>query len=522
MRTPREPAPDDTATGQPQEHAEVFDCGALEVSCHLTRWFHDLVLDVLDPLLVWLAGHLFTTPGPTEGIAQVWQTMATTANILYSLLVLAAGFVVMAHHGLQAQTGAREVLPRLVVGWVAGNASLSVVGLATGASTDIAQAVTEDGAAVEKAVHGLDGTVFPMLAEETTAVVLFLLVFVVLLVLWVLVEIVRILIVVLLMVGGPLMLAFHALPQTNALAQMWWRALGAVCLVPIAQAIAFTALTEIFFGADSQALFGMGDIVAGEANLFDLFLLLVLVYVQIRIPFWAYRAVGSPTGRAPGAGMAKTLVRTAVVGAVALAAGGGTASLGAALRSSGGPTGRALRAVRHLHHHRTAELPRRVRPWRFSTLDRTTDRSRHTAFPDRRTRDERLRAAPAPSTPHPRRAPAAGRLHPLHAHERRDAPRSPNAPGHPRHEPRRWIARDHRPPQHPESRRARDTSGRDRTPPRTGAPRPEHPETGQSAQRPRRPARPATGVRPPLRPHPTPTDPRPRRRWWPWPKPHRP
>ncbi|MFL1377333.1 hypothetical protein [Nocardiopsis protaetiae] len=518
MRTPREPAPDDTATDQPQEHTEVFDCGALEVSCHITRWFHDLVLDVLDPLLVWLAGHLFTTPGPTAGITQVWQTMATTANILYSLLVLAAGFVVMAHHGLQAQTGAREVLPRLVVGWVAGNASLSVVGLAAGASTDIARAVTEDGAAVKKAAYGLDGTVFPMLAEETTAVVLFLLVFVVLLVLWVLVEIVRILIVVLLMVGGPLMLAFHALPQTNALAQIWWRALGAVCLVPIAQAITFTALSEIFFGSDSQVLFGMGDIIAGEANLFDLFLLLVLVYVQIRIPFWAYRAVGSPTGRTPGTGAAKTLVRTAVVGAVALAAGGGAASVGTALRSSGGPTGRALRAVRHLHHHRTTHLPQRVRTWRFSTLDRT----HRTTVPDHRTRGQHPRTAPAPGAPHPRPTPVGGRLHPPHAHERRNAPRSPNAPGEPRHEPRRWIARDHRPPQHPEPRPTRDTSKRDRTPPRPGATRTERPETPQPAQRPRRPARPVTGVRPPLRPPPTPTDPRPRRRWWPWPKPHRP
>ncbi|WP_116248488.1 hypothetical protein [Nocardiopsis sp. FIRDI 009] len=83
-----------------EEYADVFDCGALEVSCHITQWFHGLVLGILEPLFGWIAGTLFTTPGPTDGITGVWEGVSATVNTAYALLIIAAGFMIMAHHGL--------------------------------------------------------------------------------------------------------------------------------------------------------------------------------------------------------------------------------------------------------------------------------------------------------------------------------------------------------------------------------------------------------------------------------------
>jgi hypothetical protein len=356
--------------GLEEEYADVFSCGVLEVSCHITGWFHGLVLGILEPLFGWIAGKLFATPGPTDGVTGVWQGAVTAANALYILLILAAGFVVMAHHSLQAQYGAREILPRLVVGFVASNVSLAVVGLAADVSTEIAQAISSDGIDTQTASRHLANSATPFLGEEATAVVLFLVLFVVLLVVWVIVEIVRVVIVILLMVGGPFLLMFHALPQTNALAQLWWRALAAVCLVPIAQAVAFVALMRLFFEGDAEVFFGAHQIIHGEANLFDLFLLLVLVYVQIRIPFWAFRAVRSPgAGRSPVGGLAKTLTWALVLSA-ATAATGGAAAAGAAAGGVGGRTGALLKAGRRMGRSTAASrpvLPRRVRTWRFST-----------------------------------------------------------------------------------------------------------------------------------------------------------
>ncbi|WP_116248489.1 hypothetical protein [Nocardiopsis sp. FIRDI 009] len=261
-----------------------------------------------------------------------------------------------------------------MVGFVASNVSLNVVGLAAHVSTSVAQAITADGITNEVAAQHLSERTVLFLGEDAAIVVLFLLVFVVLMILWVIVEIVRIVIVILLMVGGPAMLMFHGLPQTNRAAQMWWRALGAVCLVPVAQALAFVALMRVFFEGDARAMFGAAQVVRGDVNLFDLFLLLVLVYVQIRIPVWAYRAVWSgPSGRSPAAGVAKALTWAVVLAAASAATGGGAATAGAV----GGRKGALLRVghqgIRRIRENRTTAptattpLPRRARNWRFGT-----------------------------------------------------------------------------------------------------------------------------------------------------------
>ncbi|MFI6575415.1 hypothetical protein ACIBFB_06410 [Nocardiopsis sp. NPDC050513] len=436
-----------------EEYADVFDCGALEVSCHITQWFHGLVLGILEPLFGWIAGMLFTTPAPTDGITGVWEGVSATVNTAYALLVIAAGFVIMTHHGLQAQYSAREVLPRLVVGFVASNVSLSVVGIAAHVSTSVAQAITADGINNEVAAQNLSERTVRFLGEDAAIVVLFLLVFVVLMILWVIVEIVRIVIVILLMVGGPAMLMFHGLPQTNRVAQMWWRSLGAVCLVPIAQALAFVALMRVFFEGDARAMFGAAQVVRGDVDLFDLFLLLVLVYVQIRIPIWAYRAVWSaPSGRSPAAGVAKALTWVAV--AVVTAGTGGGA---AAVRGVGGRTGALLRAgqqgVRRVRASRTAgpttPLPRRARSWRFgtpSTRPVSTSaghRTHRAAVPDHRPTNPETRT-PGHTLPHPqhaaappinrqRRAPATASPDPVTDHRHgasgaRPAPERPSRP----------------------------------------------------------------------------------------------
>ncbi|MEU1896838.1 hypothetical protein ABZ512_00575 [Nocardiopsis dassonvillei] len=451
--------------GAEQDPAEVFDCGVLEVSCHITSWFHGLVSDVVNPLFGWMADKAFHTPEPTPGVTGVWEGVSAAVNTAYALLILAAGLVIMAHHSLQAQYGAREVLPRLVVGFVASNLSLVVVRLMSDWSTEFARAFAADGVSAERAARALTERVGPFLLEATAFVVLLLLVLVVLLVVWSLVEIVRIVIVILLTVGAPLMLMFHALPQTNRIAELWWRAMTAVCVVPIAQALAFVALMRVFFEGDTQVLFGAAQILSGDANLFDLFLLLVLVYVQIRIPFWTYKAVLSGhRGRSPVVSAAKSLTWAAVLTTAAFAT-GGTAAAGTA--ATGAVRGRLGSLLRTAHNartvrragavHQSAAMPRRVRNWRFGT--------------------------PNASTPPVRHGPAVSRSAPSGAGEQGGPGRIPPAGSGPRTPgPRPPV---HRPDGRPAPRtgaKAPWTEGadqgrlRNRTPPRTGprGPNPTH------------------------------------------------
>jgi hypothetical protein len=415
-----------------QDPAEVFDCGVLEVSCHITSWFHGLVSDVVNPLFGWMAAKAFHTPEPTPGVTGVWEGVSAAVNTAYALLILAAGLVVMAHHSLQAQYGAREVLPRLVVGFVASNLSLVVVRLMSDWSSEFARAFAADGVGAERAARALTERVGPFLLEATAFVVLLLLVLVVLLVVWSLVEIVRIVIVILLTVGAPLMLMFHALPQTNRIAELWWRAMTAVCVIPIAQALAFVALMRVFFEGDTQVLFGAAQILSGDANLFDLFLLLVLVYVQIRIPFWTYKAVLSGhRGRSPVVSAAKSLTWAAVLTTAAFAT-GGTAAAGTA--ATGAVRGRLGSLIRTVDNARTvrqaravrqpAAMPRRVRNWRFGTPNASTPPTRHGPAISRSASSstgEQGGSVRPPADPGPR---ASGPRPPGHRPDARPAPRA--------------------------------------------------------------------------------------------------
>ena len=196
------PGPSQESTpGLSEEYADVFDCRALEVSCHITKWFHSLVVSILEPLFGWIATRMFATPAPTEGIANIWHGTLLTVNILYALLVLAVAFVVMAHHSLQAQYGAKELLPRLVFGWVAANVSLTVVSLAASVSTAISEGIVSSGINSRTAAQNLRENASRFLEQEAVAVDLFLVVFIILFVVWLVVEIIRIVIVILLMVA---------------------------------------------------------------------------------------------------------------------------------------------------------------------------------------------------------------------------------------------------------------------------------------------------------------------------------
>src|SRR5690606_23883665 len=118
-------------------------------------------------------------------------------------------------------------------------------------------------------------------------------------------EVVRIVLVVVLVVAAPLMLAFHALPQTNYIAVVWWRSMAALLAVPVAQSLAFTAFMRLFFegrlqyfgswegtasggagtvvqlGADTAVL-AAHDSGGSQGVLLNLMLFLVMLYVQVR------------------------------------------------------------------------------------------------------------------------------------------------------------------------------------------------------------------------------------------------
>ncbi|NUR30417.1 MAG: hypothetical protein HOV83_31955, partial [Catenulispora sp.] len=94
-------------------------------------FFAGLVKDALNPVLALLGHTLLATPDVTTmaRVGQIWTGMAVLANSLYILFVLAGAVVIMTHETLQTRYAAKQIIPRLIFGFIAGNASLALFGL---------------------------------------------------------------------------------------------------------------------------------------------------------------------------------------------------------------------------------------------------------------------------------------------------------------------------------------------------------------------------------------------------------
>jgi flagellar biosynthesis protein FlhB len=208
------------------------------------------------------------------------------ADGAYVLLVTIGGVVLLAHESLQVQYSVKEIAPRLVVGVVASNLSFLLarqgIELANAASAALAGRQV-DAANVTATIRTLalspvgPGSLFTSLLVGALVVLAVVLAGTCL---------VRVMLVVFLVVAGPVMLAAHALPQTEGLARLWWRAMAACLGVQVAQALALVMVVRVFLEADRQDVLPLGG-----GHLVDVMVACCLLWLLIRIPAWAARAV---------------------------------------------------------------------------------------------------------------------------------------------------------------------------------------------------------------------------------------
>ncbi len=263
----------------------------------------------------------------------------TTSNILFVLLIVAGGVVAMGYQSVQSRYSAADILPRAVFAFVASNFSLWVAREMIRASNQLSAAIGAEGIDAHEAAVNLRDRMGVILEEALVFTILLLAVVVVLLVVWMVTEAVRICMAIVLTIAAPMLLIFHALPQTNRLAELWWKAMAGLCAIPIAQSIVFIAMARLFFegqmtifgslretaapamvldtGAGTEhaitlagsVLAAPGDGQVGDADwLMQIMLLLVLLYVQIRVGSWVMKLVWQPTpGTSPIAAILKNI-----------------------------------------------------------------------------------------------------------------------------------------------------------------------------------------------------------------------
>jgi hypothetical protein len=261
----------------------------------INGWFRDLVARAITPALDLAARSVLATPDlaePDGRVRELWGLSVGLANACYVLLVTAGGVLLMTNETLQARYTLKEVGPRLVVGMVASNASLLLVGWGVQAANALSAALLGPGVDPAQARAAFKQVLsFPL--DDADVLLLFAaFVVVVLAVVLAASYVIRVAVLVVLAVAGPLALACHALPQTEGVARWWWRALAACLAVPVAQSLALITALRVFLHADGDRVLGLG-----AARLVDLLVAVCLLWLLARIPAWAARMVF--TGR-PG------------------------------------------------------------------------------------------------------------------------------------------------------------------------------------------------------------------------------
>jgi hypothetical protein len=255
-------------------------------------WFSHLAIDALNPALDLLGRTVFSTPNFTgEGrVRDLWRISWGIADAVFALFVLGAGLLGMSFETLQTRYALKELLPRLVVAFVAANASLFFAGVAINLANGLSEAFTSQGVG---AARGTAGVVLVLVEGAVDGGGIFLRILgVVIAVLAVGVlgtYVGRLATMVVLVGAAPLFLICHALPGTDGAARLWWRALVGCLAVQVGQAFVMVTAVRVLLDADGRRTSGMPG-----GPLMDLLVVGALFWMMLRIPSYARRLVFSP------------------------------------------------------------------------------------------------------------------------------------------------------------------------------------------------------------------------------------
>ena len=252
------------------------------------EWFQGLVASAVNPALDLLGRTLLKTPTlATAGRArELWLVSLGLADGAYVLLVTIGGVVLLAHESLQVQYSVKQIAPGLVVGAVASNLSFLLARQGIELANAGSAALTGRQIDPAKVTATIRTLALSPLQPGSLFTSLLVGVLVVLAVVLAGTCVVRAMLVVFLVVAGPVLLAAHALPQTEGLARLWWRAMVACLGVQLGQALALVMAVRVFFEADRRDVLPLGG-----GHLVDVMVGCCLLWLLIRIPAWAARAV---------------------------------------------------------------------------------------------------------------------------------------------------------------------------------------------------------------------------------------
>jgi hypothetical protein len=281
------PLPNAPAQQSPAQMQDSGGCGIFDVGCKVKEaiggFFRAVVTSALNQVFRLLARSVLSSPQVDQlsRVRSLWMTSAWIANTSFIVFVVLGGMLVMGHLTLQTSYTLKDIAPRLVIAMVAANMNLVVIGPAIDFANALSATFMGNGVDPDQAANTLKGLILKELTDSHDVFMPLLSMVAVVAGLVVLITFVaRVMLLVLLTAVAPLALACHALPQSDGLARLWWRALAGVLAIQVAQALVFATAVRVFFTSDQADLFGAGS----PKGIFDQLLVICLLYILARIP----------------------------------------------------------------------------------------------------------------------------------------------------------------------------------------------------------------------------------------------
>jgi hypothetical protein len=252
----------------------------------LLEWLAARVLDVLEFVMGVLAATVFVVPD-VAGLPQVrgiWSQNLTIVNTAYVLAIIAAGIVAMTHETIQIRYSIKDLLPRVVLGAVAANFSLTWCGMLLELGDALTHAVAGQPLADTGSLDVIRNQLVAALSDPQVALLTLLVagVATVLLFLLIFQWIIRFGVLLILAVVGPFALAAYCLPQLDSAAGLWWRTLLGALGTHLLQALTLYTGLAVFLAPDSQLPSLLPALAASQVG--NLLVLLVLLVVCVKIP----------------------------------------------------------------------------------------------------------------------------------------------------------------------------------------------------------------------------------------------
>jgi len=291
---------------------------------NVISWLAKAVLACFKAVWGLLAQTAFTTPDVTTlpQVTAFSDRSLIVVNTVFVLAIIAAGVTVMTHETVQVRYGIGDLLPRLVVGFVAANFATPICKNLIQLSNALTQALTGDGIDSKDSFAHMQRVVVAALGSEEQAFLLVIigLIIAVLSAMLLVVFLIRVAVLVVLVGIAPAALACHALPYTEAAARLWWRAM-LVCLGTVTlQALTLHTALSIFLDPNAnEPLLGIPNDPNGTLNLF---IVACLLWATVKIPGLMRRYVSGGGG---SSNMVGAFLRVVVVQQL-------TRGLGTALR----------------------------------------------------------------------------------------------------------------------------------------------------------------------------------------------